>query len=88
MRRKPLIISGLKGVECGAVGLVFSAVYRLWIVGWISNAAQDGSPIDGEPWFVLITVAAFAACKWFGFKPLVAILCGGLLGMIWYGVTR
>lgn len=88
MRSKPRLMSALKGVECGAVGLVFTAVFRLWKIGLINEASQSGSPIDNQPWFVLITVASFTASKWFGVIPPVAIVSGGFLGMIWYGVVK
>ena len=86
MRTKPLSTSALKGIECGAVGLVFAAVYRLWKIGFINQQLQQGGPIDTDPWFVLILVASFTSSKWFGVKPPLAILAGGLLGMIWYAV--
>lgn len=88
IRTKPLLSSALKGIECGAVGLVFTAVYRLWTIGFINQQFQRGGPIDSDPWFVLITAVSFTASRWYGIKPPVAILTGGLLGMIWYGVVR
>jgi chromate transport protein ChrA len=88
VRTKPAFSSALKGLECGGVGLVFTAVFRLWKIGFMSQQFQNGGPIDTDAWFVLITAASFAASKWYGVKPPVAILSGGLLGMIWYGVVR
>jgi len=88
MRMNGILVSALKGVECGAVGLVFTAVYRLWMIGLINQESQHGSPIDNDPWFVLISVASFATSKWFGVNPPVAIVAGGLLGIIWFGVCR
>lgn len=88
MRNNSLLNSGLKGVECGAVGLVFTAVYRLWNIGLINQEAQSGSPINSNPWFVLISIASFTASKWFGMVPPGAIVSGGFLGMIWYGVVK
>jgi chromate transport protein ChrA len=88
MRTKPLLISALKGIECGAVGLVFTAVYRLWKIGFINQQLQQGGPIDTDPWFVLISVASFTSCKWLGVKAPVAILAGGILGLIWYAVVK
>jgi chromate transport protein ChrA len=80
-------MSFLKGVECGAVGLVFTAVYRIARLGHVSDEFPGGSPIDNEAWFVLIAVAAFVANKWFSIRPPVAIISGGMLGMIWYGTV-
>lgn len=83
-----MVTSALKGIECGAVGLVFTAVYRLWKIGLINQQNQNGSSLDNEPWFVLISGASFVSSRWFGVKPPVAIIAGGLLGMIWYGVVH
>jgi chromate transport protein ChrA len=88
MRDNPRVTSGLKGVECGAVGLVFAAVYRLWKIGLINQDNQNGSALDNDPWFVLISGVSFISCRWFGVKPPVAIIAGGFLGMIWYGVVH
>jgi chromate transport protein ChrA len=87
-RGNKFVLSGLKGVECGAVGLVFTAVYRLWILGIMDSTNMRGTAIDTDPWFVLITVMSFSSSKWFGVKPPIAILSGGLLGMLWFGVTQ
>jgi chromate transport protein ChrA len=88
MRTKPRLNSALKGVACGAVGLVYTAVYRLWRIGLINRDSQQGSSIDNEPWFVLVAASSFISCKWFGTQPPVAIVAGALLGMIWFGVVN
>jgi chromate transport protein ChrA len=88
MRTRPRLNSFLKGIACGAVGLVYTAVYRLWKIGLLTPQAQQGSSLENEAWFVLICAAAFVACKWYGIHPAVAIILGGLLGMIWYGVVK
>jgi chromate transport protein ChrA len=88
IRSKPRLNSALKGVACGAIGLVFTAVYRLWQIGLINQKSQQGSPLGNEPWFVLVSATSFISCKWYGAQPPVAIIAGGLLGMIWFGVVR
>jgi chromate transport protein ChrA len=87
-RTKPCLASALKGFECGAVGIVFAAVYRLSQIGLMNNQSPGGTAIDREPWFVLIAVVSFTASRWFNVKPPVAILGGGLLGMIWFAVVK
>lgn len=87
MRTKPRLNSALKGIACGAVGLVYTAVYRLWRIGLLNQQAQQGSSLENEPWFVLVCAASFISCKWYGIQPPVAIIAGGLLGMIWFGVV-
>jgi len=86
MRTKPRLNSALKGIACGAVGLVYTAVYRLWRIGLLNQQAQQGSSLENEPWFVLVCAASFIACRWYRVQPPVAIISGGLLGMAWFGV--
>lgn len=88
LRMNSIVLSGVKGVECGAVGLVFTAVYRLWRIAIIDSSNQSGSPVDNQPWFVLISMMAFTYCKWFRGWPAVGILGGGLLGVIYFGAIR
>jgi len=86
MRTRPRLNSALKGIACGAVGLVYTAVYRLFRIGYLNQNAQHGSSLADEPWFVLVCAASFIACRWYKVQPPVAIISGGLLGMIWFGV--
>lgn len=88
MRTQPRLNSFLRGIACGAVGLVYAAVYRLWKIGLLTPQSQQGSSLENEPWFVSICAASFVAGKWYGLPPPAAIVLGGLLGMVWYGVVR
>ena len=87
VRKKQFTKSALRGVHAGAVGLVFTAVYRLWEIGWLQQGRQEGSPLGGDPWWVVVTATSFVGGRWFGLSPPVAILLGGVMGMIWYGVV-
>ncbi|KAL8693279.1 MAG: hypothetical protein Q9224_003785 [Gallowayella concinna] len=73
----------LRGVNAGAVGLVFTAVYKLWEIGFVGSkgAAGGGAPLGGDAWLVFITAAAFVGGKWFGVNAPVAILMGGVGGI-------
>ncbi|KAL8728267.1 MAG: hypothetical protein Q9166_005507 [cf. Caloplaca sp. 2 TL-2023] len=73
----------LRGVNAGAVGLVFTAVYKLWEIGLVGSkgVAGGGEPLGGDPWLVFITAAAFVGGKWFGVIAPVAILLGGIAGI-------
>lgn len=88
VRSTPRLNSALKGIACGAIGLVFTAVYRLWQIGLINRDAQQGGPLGNEPWLVLVSATSFISCKWYGVQPPVAIIAGALLGMIWFGVVK
>ena len=87
MRSNPRLNSILKGIACGAIGLVYTAVYRLFQIGLLNKNAQTGSPLGNEAWFVLVMATSFISCKWYGAPPPLAIVAGACLGMIWYGVV-
>ncbi|KAL8812476.1 MAG: hypothetical protein Q9200_001006 [Gallowayella weberi] len=81
----------LRGVNAAAVGLVFTAVYKLWEIGLVGRdgASGGGAPLGGDAWLVFITAAAFVGGKWFGVNAPVAILLGGVGGITrWAVVVR
>lgn len=74
----------LRGVNAAAVGLVFTAVYKLWEIGLVGagkGGGGGGMPLGGDPWLVAVTAAAFVGGQWFRVSAPVAILCGGLAGV-------
>ena len=70
-----------------AVGLVYTAVYRLFEIGYVGADFKSGSPLGGDPWWVVVTATSFVGGRWFGVSAPVAILLGGVMGMVWYGVV-
>jgi chromate transport protein ChrA len=88
LRSHRWLLSLLRGVNAGAVGLVFTAVYKLWQIGFVDADNQSGSPLGGDPWWVAITAMSFVGGAWFGLSAPFAILLGGALGMAWYGVVK
>ncbi len=80
--------SVLRGVNAAAVGLVYTAVYRLWHVGLVAPELPSGISLGEEPWWVVVTGASFVGCAWFGINAPCAILMGGALGLIWYAVVK
>ena len=86
LRDKAWFLAILRGVNAAAVGLVFTAVYKLWQIGCLTAAVQAGSPLGSDPWLVAITGTAFVGGAWFGMNPPVAILLGGAMGMGRYGI--
>ena len=89
MRQQRWVISGLRGINVTAVGLIYAAVYRLWELGFLSADFQGGSSLGKDPWWVVVTAMSFVGGMWFGVEAPLAILMGGVMGMIWYGaVTR
>ncbi|KAG9239531.1 chromate transporter-domain-containing protein [Amylocarpus encephaloides] len=88
LRSKRWLLSLLRGVNAGAVGLVFTAVYKLWQIGYVDGITGNGNPLGGDPWWVAVTAGSFVGGKWFGMSAPLAILAGGALGLVWYAVIK
>ena len=82
------VTSCLRGVNASAVGLVYTAVYRLWEIGLIDETYQAGSSLGTDPWWVVITATSFVGGMWFKLPAPGAILLGGIMGLVWYGVAE
>jgi chromate transport protein ChrA len=87
IRTKPSVISILRGVNASAVGLVFTAVYRLWEIGYLTAEATSGQSLALEPWWVVVTAISYAGTAWFKLPAAAAIVLGGVLGLAWYGAV-
>jgi chromate transport protein ChrA len=79
--------SGLRGINAAAVGLIYTAIYRLWEIGYIDEKFSNGSSLGRDPWWVVVTATSYVGVCWFGVPVPVAILLGGAMGLIRYGVT-
>ncbi len=86
LRDKAWFLAILRGVNAAAVGLVFTAVYKLWQIGYLTAEVQGGSPLGTDPWLVAITGTAFVGGAWFRLNPPMAILLGGAMGVGRYGI--
>lgn len=80
--------SVLRGINAAAVGLIYTAVYRIWQVGYIDEGFQAGTSLAMEPWWVVVTATSFVGGKWFGLSPVVAILLGAVMGLLWYAAVK
>ncbi|KAL9635952.1 MAG: hypothetical protein Q9164_003151 [Protoblastenia rupestris] len=87
LRRYRWATSAIRGVNAAAVGLVYTAVYRLWEIGYVGADFKSGSSLGDDAWWVVVTATSFVGGRWFGVQAPVAILLGGAMGMIWYGVV-
>ncbi|KAF2823535.1 MFS general substrate transporter [Ophiobolus disseminans] len=87
LRTKAWVLSLLRGINAAAVGLVFTAVYRLWEIGYLTPESNDGKSLAQEPWWVVVAAVTYAETAWFGVPPAVAIILGAVLGLGWYGTT-
>ncbi|KAL8698922.1 MAG: hypothetical protein Q9201_006306 [Fulgogasparrea decipioides] len=92
LQNKDWFQATIRGINAAAVGLVFTAVYKLWEIGLVggeggvdglraTNAGSGGAPLGGDPWLVFITAAAFVGGKWFSINAPTAILLGGVAGV-------
>ncbi|KAK4193291.1 chromate transporter-domain-containing protein [Podospora australis] len=79
--------SSLRGVNAAAVGLIYTAVYRLWQIGWIDEGFTHGTSLANDPWWVVVTATSYVGGCWFGVSPPVACLMGAVLGLVRYGVV-
>ncbi|KAF2032176.1 MFS general substrate transporter [Setomelanomma holmii] len=86
MRTKAWVLSLLRGINAAAVGLVFTAVYRLWEIGYLTPESSSGQSLAGESWWVVVAAVTYAETAWFNVPPAIAIMLGALLGLAWYGV--
>ncbi|KAL2129042.1 hypothetical protein VTI74DRAFT_8299 [Chaetomium olivicolor] len=79
--------SGLRGVNAAAVGLIYTAVYRLWQIGWIDEGFEKGVSLAEDPWWVVVTAGSYVGGCWFGVSPPVACVFGAVLGLVRYAVV-
>ncbi|GAB1314733.1 Transporter YwrB [Madurella fahalii] len=86
-RGRRWVKSVLRGVNAGAVGLIYTAVYRIFGVGYIDEGFQAGRSLGDDPWWVVITATSYVGGRYFGVNPPSAILLGAVLGLVRYGVV-
>ncbi|KAJ6118909.1 hypothetical protein N7471_013529 [Penicillium samsonianum] len=87
LRKKKYVVDFLRGVNATAVGLVFTAVYRLWEIGYLTSERSDGQSLGKEPWWVVVAAVTYLGSAWFNVPPSVAIVMGAILGLSWYGAV-
>ncbi|KAH8881270.1 hypothetical protein GQ53DRAFT_518390 [Thozetella sp. PMI_491] len=87
LRSKPWVKSGVRGINAGAVGLIYTAVYRIWLVGYIDEGFQSGRSLGDDPWWVVVTATAYVGGRYHGIVAPVAILLGAVMGLVRYGVV-
>ena len=88
VRSRSIVIALIRGVNVAAVGLVFTAVYRLWEIGYLTPSQEKGVSLGAEPWWVVIAVLTYTNTAWFGVETWVGIVWGALLGLCWYSAVR
>jgi chromate transport protein ChrA len=87
LRTKSWLTGLLRGINATAVGLVFTAVYRLWEIGYLTPESSSGRSLADEPWWVVVAALSYSATAWFNVAPAFAIVGGAILGLCWYGAV-
>ncbi|GAB1310542.1 Transporter YwrB [Madurella fahalii] len=87
LRSKRWVKSALRGVNAAAVGLIYTAVYRLWQIGWIDEGFERGTSLAEDPWWVVVTATSYVGGCWFGVSPPLACVLGAVLGLVRYAVV-
>jgi chromate transport protein ChrA len=84
LRRKKWVEDLLRGLHATAVGLVFTAVYRLWEIGYLTPMNVNGQSLGNDAWWVVVAAVTYSGSAWFRVPTALAILVGGLMGVCWY----
>ena len=87
LRKRRAFVSALRGINATAVGFVYTAVYRLWEIGYLTPEATKGISLAQEPWWLVVAASTFVAAEWFAVPAPVAILSGGVAGLGWWGAV-
>jgi chromate transport protein ChrA len=88
LRKRREVVSALRGVHAAAVGLVFTAVYRLWEIGYLTPKESSGVSLGKEPWWLAVSAATFTLVEWYAVPPAAAIVLGGVAGLAWWGAVN
>ena len=87
LRSRPWVKSAVRGINAAAVGLIYTAVYRIWQVGYIDEGFHSGKSLGDDPWWVVVAATAYVGGRYFGVSAPLAILVGAVLGLGRYGVV-
>ena len=98
-RDKAIVRSIIRGLNASASGLVWTAVWRLFLVGYIyqpatgassqsPSASQLSGPLTQDPFWIVVSSGAFVASRILGAPPWLSIIGGAVAGIAWYGVQQ
>ncbi|KAL2022382.1 hypothetical protein VTK56DRAFT_5449 [Thermocarpiscus australiensis] len=86
-RNRRWVKSIMRGINAGAVGLTYTAVYRIFGVGYVDERSQSGRSLGDDPWWVVITATSYVGGRYFNINAPLAIVLGALLGLVRYRVV-
>ncbi|XXH03495.1 hypothetical protein Hte_009900 [Hypoxylon texense] len=87
LRGKRWVKSVVRGVSAGATGFIYTAVYRIWQIGYIDEGFEAGKSLGDDPWWLVVSATAFVGCRYFKFPPPVAIGIGSVMGLVRFGIV-
>ncbi|KAH6626672.1 chromate transporter-domain-containing protein [Chaetomium sp. MPI-SDFR-AT-0129] len=87
IRARRAVRSALRGVNAGAVGLMYTAVYRIFVVGYVDEGFQSGRSLGDDPWWVVITATSYVGGRYFKVNAPLAIALGAAMGLVRYAVV-
>jgi chromate transport protein ChrA len=87
IRGQRWVKSGLRGVNAAVVGLIYTAVYRLWQIGFVDGGFEAGKSLGDDPWWVVVGVTSYVGGMWFRVRTPMAIVLGAIMGLIRYAVV-
>ncbi|KAI5463651.1 chromate transporter-domain-containing protein [Mariannaea sp. PMI_226] len=86
LRSRPWIKSAVRGVNAGATGLIYTAVYRIWQIGFVDEGFESGKSLGDDPWWVVVSATAYVGGRHFGVSAPMSIALGATMGLIRYAV--
>lgn len=87
LRKIQAVRACLRGIHATVVGLVYTAVYRLFEIGYLAQDVPDGGSPSRDPWWVDIVPTSFVGGMHFKLSPPLAIVLGAAMGLVRYGIV-
>ncbi|KAF4413838.1 Chromate transport protein [Colletotrichum fructicola] len=81
LRSRPWVKAAVRGVNAAAVGLIYTAVYRIWQVGFLDEGFQAGRSLGDDPWWIVVAATAYVGGRYYGVAAPFAILLGAAMGL-------
>jgi len=92
-RENVYVRSVLRGINAAASGLVYTAVWQLFLVGYIYQPPTGNGPVQtlsgpltSDPFWAVVASGSFLSSRNFKAPPWLSIAGGGVAGLVWYGV--
>ncbi|KAK9478865.1 chromate transporter-domain-containing protein [Lipomyces japonicus] len=87
LRKYIVVTSILRGINSAAIGLVWTAIYRIWESGYLSDKWQGGASLGQDSWWIVVASTAFVGGRGWKIPEPILIFIGGLMGIIRWAIT-